>query len=126
MQHDFWAVVASKVGIKAFHRRRTVDGQCSRLVPSTTQLPCILRRQIQKVEEFGCPRASWMSSSGFSVLGLRRNTSASTRIFSVALISKERRGGGGRWTCKATPTLKSDWENTYEFKWRDGEENIPS
>ncbi|MED6169120.1 hypothetical protein PIB30_018459 [Stylosanthes scabra] len=45
-----------------------------------------------EVEEFVCPRTSRMSSLGFSVLGLRRNTSASTRIFNVALISKERRG----------------------------------
>ncbi|MED6192436.1 hypothetical protein PIB30_010069 [Stylosanthes scabra] len=45
-----------------------------------------------EVEEFGRPRTSQMSSSRFSVLGRGRNTSASTRIFSVALISNGRRG----------------------------------
>ncbi|MED6203991.1 hypothetical protein PIB30_004998 [Stylosanthes scabra] len=44
------------------------------------------------MQEFGRPRTSRMSSSKISVLGQRMNTSASTRIFSVALISKERRG----------------------------------
>ncbi|MED6133002.1 hypothetical protein PIB30_024230 [Stylosanthes scabra] len=45
-----------------------------------------------EIEEFDRLRTSRMSSSKISVLGQRMNTSASTRIFSVALISKERRG----------------------------------
>ncbi|MED6158315.1 hypothetical protein PIB30_031617 [Stylosanthes scabra] len=44
------------------------------------------------MEEFSRPRTLRMSSSWFSVLGRERNTSTSTRIFSVALIFKEPRG----------------------------------
>ncbi|MED6108160.1 hypothetical protein PIB30_020933 [Stylosanthes scabra] len=47
---------------------------------------------VRKWEEFSRPRTLRMSSSRISVLGRGRNTSASTRIFNVALISKERRG----------------------------------
>ncbi|MED6138109.1 hypothetical protein PIB30_071199 [Stylosanthes scabra] len=53
------------------------------------------------------------SFAGKDVLRRERYSSASTRTRRM-YFNPSRNGGG--WTCKATPTLKSERENTYEFQ----------
>ncbi|MED6184729.1 hypothetical protein PIB30_050344 [Stylosanthes scabra] len=76
----------------------------------------------RKWEESGCPRTSQMSSSRINILEHGRNTSASTKIFSVALIFKERRGSGpARPLQRSSQIRRSVWQ----FSEYDGEENLP-